>query len=223
MTGVGRRAFVAFLLLIPAVALAWLAFFHMRDGAAVDAAVPVPNYMIAAIAMPNAAYVDAALALETADPRNGEAAVERAEAIMHSGAAKARVAAILADGLSREPASARGWTLLCEAELRSDKKAAARALGQALVLAPRDYWLMEARVQDAALLWPALDPDMQAMALRQTRLLWEEPELRRELLQLLRAPEGVAITARAFANDEDQIRAMNRWLSRERSENPGSP
>jgi len=217
------RAAGAALALVPAVLLCSLAVPHLRDGAAQDAAVPVPVYMIAQVAMPKVAYEDAAAALSRGSPRNGEAAIEQAEAVMRAGGPRAHAQAILVRGLSHDPASARGWTLLSEIALPTDRKAAARALSQALVLAPHDYWLVGARAQDAALLWSELEADSRSMALEQTRILWEEPPLRSQLLQLLRTPEGVALASRAFAGNEDEIRAMNRWLSRERREKPPEP
>lgn len=201
------------LLLLPALALGTLARAHFSDGVAVDAAIPVPVFMIQEIAMPKVAYEDAAIALERADPRDGEAALERAEAALHGGAAPANEVPLLVHGLMQEPAGARGWTLLAEAEESQDKKSAARALSQALVLGPRDYWLIGARAQDAARLWPQLDRDAQGLALEQTRMLWEEPDLRDQLRRLLSTPKGVALVAKAFAGRPDDLRTMNRWLA----------
>ena len=214
-----RQTAVAILLVLPALVLGVFGYIHMRDGAATDAAVPVPVYMIAQVSMPRAAYIDAAAALSKADPRNGEAGIARAEALLRAGEPNRPSAEeLLARALTHQPASARGWTLLSEAALPHDRKLAARALRRALLLGPRDYWLMEARAQDAALLWRDLDHDTQAIALGQVRMLWREQSLRKQLLQLLRTPEGMALTARAFADRDDEIRAMNRWLSRERQE-----
>ena len=200
------------LLLLPALALGYAASAHFADGVAVDAAIPVPVYMIQQIAMPKVAYEDAAAALAKADARDGEAAVARAEASLHGGALRADAVALLVQGLTQEPASARGWTLLAESLEPADRKSAARALSQALVLAPRDYWLIGARAQDSGRLWPELDRDAQAQALEQTRTLWEVPELRGQLRHLLTSPKGVALVAKAFAGREDELRIMNRWL-----------
>jgi hypothetical protein len=201
------------LLLLPALALGTSAWAHFADGVAVDAAIPVPVYMIQQIAMPKVAYEDAAAALSKADARDGEAAVARAEAALHGGAMSADGAALLVQALTQEPASARGWTLLAEAQEPADKKSAARALSQALLLAPRDYWLIGARAQDSARLWAELDRDTQALALEQARMLWEVPELRDQLRHLLTTPKGVALVAKAFAGREDELRTMNRWLA----------
>jgi hypothetical protein len=208
-----RQLVESVLLLLPALALGYAAWAHFADGVAVDAAIPVPVFMIQQIAMPKVAYEDAAVALERADARDGEAAVARAEAGLHGGASPDNEVALLTHGLMQEPASARGWTILAEAQEPADKKSAARALSQALVLAPRDYWLIGARAQDSARLWPELDRDTQALALEQTRMLWEVPDLRDQLRHLLTSPKGVALVAKAFAGREDELRTMNRWLA----------
>ena len=211
-----RRIVGSVLLSLPALALGFFAAAHFVDGLAVDAAIPVPVYMVAQIAMPKAAYEDAAAALARADARNGTAAIARAEAQLRSGASPSTQVPILTQGLLQEPASARGWTLLSEALLPTDRRDAARALSEAMVLAPREYWLVEARAHDAALLWVNLDAETQTRALEQTRMLWEEPILRGQLRRLLFTREGVDLAARAFAGRQDELREMNRWLSAER-------
>jgi hypothetical protein len=208
-----RQSLTAALLLIPAIVLCAYAAPHFLNGVAVDGTIPVPNYMIAQIAMPKAAYEDAVIALAQASPRDGSAAIARAEAALHAGAQPLSQAPILTQGLMQEPASARGWLLLSNVWAPADKRKAAQALAQALVLAPHDYWLIGARAKQAAILWPDLDADTQALALEQARMLWEEPILRSQLQPLLSSPEGVHLVARAFAGQPDEIREMNRWLS----------
>ena len=201
-------------MLIPAVALGIYATPHFLDGVARDGAIPVPNRMIAQIAMPKAAYVDAVMALREASPRDGDAAIARAEAALHAGAPPFSQVPVLTLGLSQEPASARGWLLLSNAwATTTDKKKAAQALAQALVLAPHEYWLIGMRAKQAAFLWPYLDADTQALALEQARMLWEEPLLRGQLPLLLSTPEGGRLVTRAFAGQSDELREMNRWLS----------
>ncbi len=211
-----RRIVGSALLSLPALALGIFAAAHFSNGLALDAAIPVPVYMVAQIAMPKVAYEDAAAALARADGRDGAAAIARAEAELRSGASPIEQVPILTQGLRREPASARGWTLLSETLLPTDKKKAALALSQALVLAPREFWLVEARAHDAALLWDYLDAETRARALEQTRMLWEEPILRGQLRRLLLTPEGVTLAARAFTGRQDELREMNRFLSSER-------
>ncbi len=202
--------------LVPAVVLAFAAVPHFLDGLAVDAAIPAPVYMIAPGPMPKSAYEAAVTPLGRADPRDGDAAIARGEAALRSGARPLSQVPALSEGLTQEPASARGWTLLSEAWMPTDKRKAARALAQALLLAPNEYWLAGARVQDAALLWPYLDGDTRAQALDQTRALWEEPLLRSQIRPLLISPDGKHLLERAFPNQKNKIGDIHWWLSRER-------
>jgi hypothetical protein len=206
------------LLAAPALVLGIFGGVHFRDGLAVDAAVPVPVYMVAQISMSKAAYAAAAAALAQADPSNGGATLAAAEARWHAGGNPTQLIPVIRTGLMQEPASARGWTLLSEVLHPVDEKKAARALSQALVLAPREYWLIGARAKDAAMQWSALDPESRSMALYQARLLWQEPALHGQLRELLRFPEGAALVSRAFSQDD--IRSINRWRARERIRNP---
>jgi hypothetical protein len=212
------QSVLAAALLVPGVVLAVFAWSQFRDGVAVDSAIPVPVYMVAQIAMPKSAYMGAAAALERANPRDGRAALLAAEAMMHAGAPVSATVSVIREGLERQPASTRGWTLLAGALYPAEKENAARALTQALVLAPRDYWLVGPRSRNAALLWPQLDSDTRAMAIAQTRLLWSEPQLHGELRKLLRSRDGVQLASRAFGPEE--IRAVNRWHARELRRSP---
>lgn len=206
------------LALPPAVALAVFGAIHFRDGLARDAAVPVPVYMVAEIPVPKAAYASAAEALSRASIRNGEAALARVEALRNASTSPALLVAPTREALGHVPASPRGWTLLAEMLSGSNKPAAAKALSQALILAPRDYWLAPMRARDAALLWPELDAEGRAMAIAQSRLLWQEPQLRPQLLRLTATSDGVALVTRSFQPDE--IRMINRWMARERRRRP---
>jgi hypothetical protein len=190
----------------------------MEDGLAVDAAVPVPVYMVAQVDMPKAAYVEAAKALHNADPHNGGAILAEAEARLDAGEPAQTVVPVLQRGLVRDPAYARGWTLLAGVLASTQKDKAAKALAQALLLAPRDFWVAGARARAAAKLWSVLDSDTRAMALTQTQLLWNEPLLRPELRKLLSASDGAALVTRAF--DQDDIRTINRWVAREQRRSP---
>lgn len=145
--------------LLLAVGLAWLAVPHFEDGRAQDAAIPIPNYMIAQTAVPKAAYRAAEIALARANAADGEAMIARAEAALRAGAKPADVIPDLEQALTHQPASARGWTLLADAWAPTDKKKAANALALALELAPKNYWLSGMRAQAAAQLWEDLDAD----------------------------------------------------------------
>lgn len=206
------------LMLSPAVLLGIFGWAHFSDGLARDAAIPVPVYMVAEIALPKAAYASAAAALARADHRDGQATIAQAEARQRSGEQATQVVPLLVAGLSRQPASPRGWTLLSEVLFPSHKVSAARALSQALVLAPREYWLVGRRAKDASAMWPWLDADSREQAVAQTRLLWTHPPLREQLKILLQSPDGAQTTTRAFG--EDDIRSINRWYSRESWRSP---
>ncbi len=202
---------------LPGLLLAWSAVAHLRDGLAWDAAIPVPNGMIEQIPLERAEYQRAADALSRADPADGDAQIAAAEARMHLRPSAGMQIAGLREGLEDNPASARGWTLLSEALFATDRPHAASALAQALILDPDDFWLAGARARDAAVLWYDLDDDdARAAALRQTRLLWEEPQLRGQLHILLSTRAGVRLVQDAFATDVDELRALNRWVSAER-------
>lgn len=200
---------------LPGLVLAGFGALHMRDGAASDAAVPVPSAMVAGITAPAEAYRHTAAVLALADTRNGEAVIVRAEALMHVGDRRGAVPLLVA-GLARAPASARGWVLLSEAEDDERPSDAARALAMGLVLAPHDYWLAGRRVRDAARLWSRLDGEGCRLAMDQARLLWRDEVLRDQLRDVLRTAEGLSVVARAFAGQSEDVREMNRWLARRR-------
>jgi hypothetical protein len=199
--------------LLAALAMGYLGGRQFLDGVAVEAAIPVPVYMIAQIKMPLVAYRDATAALAGADVRDGAYRIARAEAALRSGVPPGGEISELTEGLTDQPASTRGWTLLSAALIPVDRQKAARSLSTALLLAPNDYWLVGPRAQIGALLWSDLDSDSRTLVLQQTRDLWTEPDLRGQLRALLASPAGVALVGRAYADDPDEIRRMNRWLS----------
>jgi hypothetical protein len=205
----------SFLLCVLAAMLATVGFWHFRDGVAEDAAIPIPVYMISHNTMPKVAYIDAAFALAMADPKNGIATLQKAEALMRAGNDGRKVVDDIEAGLTRAPASSRGWTLLSEALYPTNKAFAARALAQALILAPREYWLVGPQILDAARLWSELDSDTRQLALAKARLMWSENVLHPHLKTVVATPEGAALMVRSLSSDE--IRALNRWLIQERS------
>jgi hypothetical protein len=168
---------------VPAAVLVYLGVMIGADGMALDAAVPLPNYMIAGIKLPVRAYRDGAEALSKANPADGNAQVARAEAELMAGEPQAQVEQRLADGLARAPANARGWTLLSEAA--NAPADAAQALDVALMLAPYDFYLSGRRVRDAAMIWPRLAPETQRAAQRGAVLLSTDPQLRPQYDALL--------------------------------------
>jgi hypothetical protein len=213
-----RIVWAAFALLLGVGALP-----HFRDGLIIDQALPVPSYMIAAKNLPNSAYAHAASVLLRADPANGTSRIAGAEAALDSGASGMTQIPNLTAALIATPASTRGWLLLARAAAPTDRKQAAAALSQALILAPYDYWVAGIRVRLAASLWSNLDQDAQSNALRQTRMLWEQQQLRPQLPAILASPGGLRLVRLAFAGQRDDLVALNRWVSAERRKTADAP
>ena len=203
-------------LLLPAVLVSALAIPRFISGLALEAAYPVPPYIAKNVILPRKTYAAAAEVLSHADPRDGETQIVRAEAAHLAGEPDATVLPIIENGLSHDPASARGWTLLCEVLQRTDRARSAKALIIALELARYDYFLAGRRARDGAVLWDAIAPDDRSLVLRQAQLLWTEPQLHSEILPLLSAPSGAALMTRALSDDPQQIRKLNRWVARRR-------
>ena len=198
--------------MLPALCLAALGLVFFSSGVAADRAFPVPVYMIINHTMPENAYADAASQLEAANDHDGDALLAKAEAQSHIATPHPLLIAEIKQALSRAPASARGWTMLAEV---CDAKCAGPAMALALSLAPHDYWLAGRRARDAAGLWDVLPESAQRQALDEARLLWEEPALRKQIAPLLAAKGGPALMTRALADNPEDIRALNRWLSAE--------
>jgi hypothetical protein len=185
---------------VPAVLLAWMGAVIAADGVALDAAVPVPSYMVAGLKVPLSAYRDSADALSAANSANGNAHIARGESMLLAGAPPADAARELANGLAHAPANVRGWTLLAEAKAASDPAAAARTLGVALTMAPRDFYLSGRRVRAAALLWPRLDPETRRAAQRAAVLLSAEPQLKPQYDAVMASPQGPLIQSMIVQN-----------------------
>ena len=203
-------------LLAPVVLLLVVAIPRFQDGLAVDAAFPVPVYAVLNVALPVTSYRAAADVLANADSNDGPTLIARAEVASLAGNPPERVLDILRDGLSRSPASARGWSLLAEQLEKQDRTQAAAALAHSLLLGPREYFIAGKRARATALLWDELPADAREAALGQTRLLWTEILLHPEIGPLLTTSGGAELMKRAFQNDPEQLRALNRWLAEER-------
>jgi hypothetical protein len=216
-----RQTGICLAALLPALAVLPAAGGYFIDGLAVDAAVPVPAYMIAQRGMTQRVYVEAAGVLAGASPRDGAVAIARGEAMLLSGAPPASQIPLLTQGVLEQPASARGWLLLAQATAPSDRKRSAILLARALALAPHNYWLAGSLARTSALLWRDLDEAGRAAALGQTRLLWEREDLHGQLRDLLSTQQGINLAARAFAGRPEEIRALNRWLAQD--ENGDAP
>ena len=203
------------LLLLPAVLLVMTAIPRFESGLAVDAAFPVPAYMVLNVPLPADSYRETASVLAMADESDGRAMLERAEAASLAGTSSADVVNMLRVGLVETPASVRGWTLLSEQLVNQDPRAAATSLEHSLLLGRYEYFVAAKRARLAAALWDQLSTEARAAMLPQTRLLWTEIVLRQDMVSLLNTPTGVALVNRAFRDDPEQMRALNRWLAEE--------
>jgi hypothetical protein len=206
----GRRL-ATVVLLLPGLCLAYFGYAHFTDGAAQDGAVPVPVAMVAQISLPKAAYDDAVKSLTGASLRDGDAQLVRSEALFNGGRAPSEIVPLIEEGLRHAPASARGWTLLAEAQQPSQPKKAAAAISLAFLLAPRDYWIAAARVRAAGLLWPSLDGETRLAAEKQARLLWHEELLRPQIVIAAQTDAGAALLTRSF--QESEIRDISRHIA----------
>ncbi len=213
------------LAIFPAVigaVLVWLGYAHLTNGVAVDGAIPVPNYMLQGITLPKAQYQHGLDSLSKADPADGEAMIAAAEMAMRAGEPPESQTRRLEQALTHAPMSARGWLLLAHARRADDKKGCVAALNQSLLLSQFDYWIAGWRTQLAADLLYDLDQETHQMALRQTRLLWEEPMLHTQLMTALRAPGGDRLVRNAFAFYPEQLTKLSRWAA-QRRDRPGPP
>ena len=203
-------------LLVPVLLLVFAATPRLQSGLAVDAAYPVPILMVADLSVPQSSYLDTAVILAAAHRDDGESKLQYAEALSLAQPGDEMVLELLRDGLAISPASVRGWALLAEELGAVEPQRAAQALGLSLLLGPYEYFVALKRARQAAMLWDGLSTDARAAALEQTRLLWSEESLNDELLRLLDTQGGSELLARAFINDPEELRAINRWVTTER-------
>lgn len=210
------RAVAVLVWLLPPAVLGVMAWPRLMLGAAHEAAFPVPVYLSMNVELPQRAYGSAMRILRPWASEDAAAAWAAGEASMHAGAAPADSIALLTAALHQAPALPRAWTLLAEAAAPQHAGRAAAALTVALSVARYDYWVAGRRARLAAALWEQLPERARAAALSQVRLLWQERALRSELLGLLSSPAGAAMVERAFADEPDGLRALNRWISAQR-------
>jgi len=204
------------LLLVPAALLLLAAVPRFQAGLAVDAAFPVPAYLVMNAELPVDSYRTAADTLAKANPQDGRSLIERAEAAARAGTAPQTVENMLSDGLARSPASVRGWSLLAEQVASQDRTRGVAYLSQSYLLGPYEYFVAGKRSRTAAILWNDLSPKAHEIAVRQAKLLWSEVLLRSEIAPMLRVEGGTALMTLAFKDDPEEMRALNRWLATER-------
>lgn len=203
-------------LVLPALAISVTGLPRLVSGFAQEAAFPVPVYMAMNVVLPQKAYSSAAQVLSHAGSANGGLQVARGEALLHAGGRPQDAIAALKSGLSHAPAEARGWIVLAEALGPQDPRKAAAALSLALELAPREYYLVSPRLIAGAPLWAYLPDEDRSVLLNDTRQVFEDFRLAQTRETLLRTPGGPALVTRAFAGQNEQLRALNRMRARKR-------
>ena len=203
-------------LLAPTLFLILLAVPRFQSGLAIDAAYPVPTYMIVGASLPQSSYRDTAAVLGNAFRGDGETLLRRAEAVSLMQPEAEGAVGLFEEGLTKSPTSVRGWALLAEHLASVNRTRAAQALGQSLLLGPYEYYVAARRARQAAIFWDDLPADAHALALRQARLLWTEASLNEGILRLLAVDGGAELIARAFQDEPEELRAINRWVAAER-------
>src|SRR5207237_2603625 len=120
---------------------------------------------------------------------------------------------LVLDGRAKYPASPRGWTLLCEIEVRIARSEAAACMNTAFYVGPFDWFVVRRRTVLAAYLWPQLDRDTREAAARQLVRIWQDPRLRAIAYEAARQPNGAGLISAAFSGDPDSMSAFERGLS----------
>lgn len=211
-----RSCLMGATLLLPALLLAVSGIIHLQNGRYEEAAFPVPLDQSLNFSLSRAAYIDAANILRHTNIDDGNSQLSMAEARFYSGAKAQYLVSEAETGLAHAPASAEGWAFYAEALEDIEPAKAAQALGEAFTLAPYDFFWAGHRAQLAARLWNYLSSETKNAALRQAQILWSEPRLHDEILLLLDKPDGGKLLTRAYANEPDTIRAINRFVSARR-------
>jgi hypothetical protein len=196
-------------LALPPIILVAMAAPRFFSGIAIDAAFPVPARMEMNVPLDLAQYQRAAKALAYANAADGDAWILRAEATSFAGEGGA--GAMLQEGLRRNPSSARGWMLFVEAT--ADAPERARALEFLLGKFPYEYWIAGRKVSAGATLWNDVSEEARAAILAEGRRLWTEPTLHEQLWPVLTTDGGPELLTRAFADDPDSLRELNRWVA----------
>ena len=204
------------ILLSPSIVLLIAAVPRFASGVALEAAFPVPSYMVTDRSLPINTYRATFHVLEGASVSDGETQIARARAAYLSGEVGPKFNALVDQGLSHAPASVAGWTLLSVLRTPAGEMQAADAIAVALELAPHDYYLAAWRARAAASLWDNLSADARDDAKRVIREMWSNRELHHEFRAILAAQGGARLVTAAMVDDPDGLRALNRMVARER-------
>jgi hypothetical protein len=202
-------------LLSPAVILAVAAAPHLVSGIARELTFPVPQFIATGRTAPVESYRETGQILASAAAVDGESAILSAQALYLAGGKGEGLARQTEWGLSRDPASGAGWTLLAALRASADRKAAADALTVSLEFAPYDRPLAPWRTKVAAALWNRLSPDAQSGEIREIQQLWEgENDQRRAVVELLSVPGGTQLSEAALRDRPEDLRRLNRMAMR---------
>lgn len=211
----GRVALSVFLM-VPPVWLAVMAVPRLEAGLAATHTEAILSDRRLSYAIPARESLRAESALASALPTDGESEIWRAELLAvrsaHDLSSLETARALALEGLSHFPASTRGWTLLCEIDVKLDRSRAPACMDTAFYVGPFDWYVAERRTILSAYLFPQLDADTQDAAARRLRLVWEDPQLRAVAYEAAREPNGAALVSAAFREDPLAMRGFERGL-----------
>jgi len=114
-----RLWFVGALLSVPSLFLCLGGVVHYRNGAAVDAAFPVPLDISLNAPLPRMAYTDAIMHLAHTARDDGDDRIALAQASFLAGETSPKLIDQMRNSLSVAPASAQGWVFYGELQPRS--------------------------------------------------------------------------------------------------------
>ena len=215
------RALLAFVLLAPPLALGVMAVPRFAAGLRAAHIDGVVSDRLSGYRIKPAQSRAAESALASALPADGDSEIWRAELIAvraaGDGPALKRAATLARDGLRKSPASARGWTLLCELDMHIARAAAPSCMDTAFYVGPFDWFVAERRTILSAYLFPQLDPDTKAAAARRLRLVWNDAGLRWVAYEAAEAPNGAALVVAAFEGDAAGLTSFEHGLALWRS------
>jgi hypothetical protein len=203
-------AIAAGLLLLVPLALAALAIPRFIDGLLIarvrtvlvdrlyERSIPAPTASKTAALLSGFVSPDGEMKLWQAELEGVSAATDPARL--------ARAHADALEGLKYEPASPRGWTLLCELDVNLHSPDAGTCMNTAFYIGPFDWFVSRRRSVLAAFLWPALDADTRAAAARRLHIMWETdiggyPHMRDVLYDVARTQHGLQNINQAFVGD----------------------
>lgn len=210
----GAQLFCSAVWFAAGIGLMVVAVFRFQSGLHTEAAFPAPIFLLTDSPLPQRAYKQTAQYLLQADHNDGISQAFAAEALAEAHALPSLVTSVAIRSVRDDPSSARTWCLVARGDFEQGKMGAgADALDLALILGPFDYWAIGCRVRVAARYWSALSPQARQEAQRQARLMWEEKELRPQIVWLIGTPGGSNLLTRALSSSPEEIRALNRWYA----------